>query len=421
MHNIWFYIIVVIILLNFILSTIISYLNVKSLSPEVPERMKDYYDDEKYAKSQKYTKTNTKFSFITSSFSVTIILLMLFFEGFAFVDKISQQIAGNNIILIGLVFFGILFLANGIINLPFEIYDTFVIENKFGFNKTTPKTFITDTIKGFFITIILGGGILALIIYFYTLTQNYFWVYAWIAISLFSIFMAMFYSNLIVPLFNKQTPLPEGELRNEIENFAQKAGFELKNIYKIDGSKRSTKANAYFSGLGHKKRIVLYDTLIEQMTPKEIVAVLSHEIGHYKKNHTTKGIIISIFNTGLTLFLLSLILKYPQICEAFGVQGVKFHIALIAFAILYSPVSVITGLFMNIFSRKNEYQADNFAKKQGFANELTTALKKLSVNNLSNLTPHKLNVFFNYSHPPLLKRIENLYDKNYSNNNDKTN
>ncbi len=421
MHNIWFYIIVVIILLNFFLSTIISYLNVKSLSSEVPEQMKDFYDDQKYAKSQKYTKTNTKFSFITSSFSVIIILLMLFFEGFAFVDKISQQIAGNNIILVGLVFFGILFLANGIINLPFEIYDTFVIENKFGFNKTTPKTFVTDTIKGFFITIILGGGILALIIYFYTLTQNYFWVYAWIAISLFSIFMAMFYSNLIVPLFNKQTPLPEGELRNEIENFAQKAGFELKNIYKIDGSKRSTKANAYFSGLGHKKRIVLYDTLIEQMTPKEIVAVLSHEIGHYKKNHTTKGIIISIFNTGLTLFLLSLILKHPQICEAFGVQGVKFHIALIAFAILYSPISVITGLFMNIFSRKNEYQADNFAKKQGFANELITALKKLSVNNLSNLTPHKLNVFFNYSHPPLLKRIENLYNKNHSKNNDKTN
>jgi STE24 endopeptidase len=220
--------------------------------------------------------------------------------------------------------------------------------------------------------------------------------------------MAMFYSNLIVPLFNKQTPLEEGELRTAIQDFAQKAGFDLQNIYVIDGSKRSTKANAYFTGLGNKKRIVLYDTLIQQLTVDEIVAVLAHEIGHYKHKHIIRSLIVSLLNTGLVLYIFSLIVSYPQFSEVLGVQGIKFHIALITFGLLYSPISLITGLIMNIFSRKNEFQADNFAKKYGLANSLISGLKKLSVNSLSNLTPHKIYVFFNYSHPTLLERIKNL-------------
>ncbi|MBN2778556.1 MAG: M48 family metallopeptidase [Bacteroidales bacterium] len=408
MHNTWFFVIIAIILLNYLLSTLISYLNIKSLKPQLPDVMLEFYDAEKYAKSQNYTRTNTRFSLITGTFSLIVILGMIFFDGFAFVDKIATQEVGNGMIKIALVFFGILFIANGIINLPFEIYDTFVIEKKFGFNKTTPKIFISDKIKGLFLSILFGAGVLALLIYFYSLTQEMFWIYAWIAISFISIFIAMFYSNLIVPLFNKQTPLPEGELRTAIENFAQNTGFELKNIFQIDGSKRSTKANAYFSGLGPKKRIVLYDTLIEQMTVNEIVAVLAHEIGHYEKKHTIKGVIVSVFNTGVTLYLFSLFVSYPQISEALGVEGIKFHIALIAFAILYTPISMITGLIMNISSRKNEFEADNFAKNQGLGEELISGLKKLSVNNLSNLTPHPVHVFLNYSHPPLLKRIENL-------------
>lgn len=382
-------------------------MNIKSLKPEVPDEMSEFYDADKYAKSQNYTRTNTRFSLITGTFSLVVILLMLFFNGFAFIDKIASNYADGPI-LISLFFFGILFLANGIINLPFEIYDTFVIEKKFGFNKTTPKTFVGDKIKDLLLSFLLGGGILSFIIYFYTLTTEMFWIYAWIAVSTISIFIAMFYSNLIVPMFNKQTPLPEGELRTAIEEFSKKAGFELKNIYQIDGSKRSTKANAYFSGLGPKKRIVLYDTLIEQMTNAEIVAVLAHEVGHYKKKHTIKGLIVSIVNTGITLYLFSLFVSYPQISEALGVNGIKFHVALIAFAILYTPISMITGLIMNISSRKNEFEADNFAKTHGLSNELISGLKKLSVNNLSNLTPHPFHVFMNYSHPPLLKRVEEL-------------
>ena len=408
MHNIWFFVIIGIILINYFFATLISYLNIKSLSPKVPGEMIEIYDSEKYAKSQKYTRTNSRFSLITGTFSIIVILGMIVFDGFAYIDQISEDFSKNGGIEISLIFFGILFVANTIINLPFEIYDTFVIEKKFGFNKTTPVTFVMDKIKGLLLTIVLGGGILSLIIYLYTLTEEMFWIYAWIAISAISIFFAMFYSNLIVPLFNKQTPLPDGELRNAIEDFSKKAGFELKNIYQIDGSKRSTKANAYFTGLGAKKRIVLYDTLIEQMTINEIVAVLAHEVGHYKKKHTVKGIIVSLFNTGVTLFLFSLFVSKPQISEALGVEGIRFHIALIAFGILYTPISMITGLVMNISSRKNEYEADNFAKENNLGKELISGLKKLSVNNLSNLTPHRLNVFMNYSHPPLLKRIENL-------------
>jgi STE24 endopeptidase len=295
--------------------------------------------------------------------------------------------------------------------MPFDIYDTFVIEKKFGFNKTTVGIFIADLIKSVLVGIILGGGILALIIFFYTITKDLFWLYAWILVSFFSVFMAMFYSNIIVPLFNKQTPLPEGELRNAIEEFSQKAGFKLTNIFQIDGSKRSTKANAYFTGLGPKKRIVLYDTLIEQLSTEEIVAVLAHEIGHYTHKHTYKSMIVSILSTGLTLFLFSLFLKYDAVAHAFGVETQSFHIGLIAFGIIFSPISTITGLIMNIFSRKNEFEADNFVKQFGLSDALIQGLKKLSVNNLSNLTPHPFYVFVNYSHPPLLKRIENLMKK----------
>jgi STE24 endopeptidase len=383
-------------------------LNLKSLREDIPKEVEGIYDAEKYAKSQKYTRTNIKFSLFNSAFSFIVILFMLFVKGFALIDKYAVSLVGDHLIKTALIFFLILFLLNEIITLPFEIYDTFVIEKKFGFNKSTPKIFISDKIKSIAIGIVIGGIILGLLIYFYQLTTNMFWIYAWIAISIISIFMTMFYSNLIVPLFNKQTPLPQGELRDAIENFSKKVGFKLKDIYVINASKRSTKANAYFTGLGPKKRIVLYDTLIEQLTTDEIVAVLAHEIGHFKKKHTSKSIIISLVNTGIILYIFSLVVKYPQISEALGTNGVRFHVALIAFALLYSPISLITGLGMNIFSRKNEYQADNFAKQNGLAEALISGLKKLSANSLSNLTPHPAYVFVHYSHPSLIDRIKNL-------------
>jgi STE24 endopeptidase len=288
---------------------------------------------------------------------------------------------------------------------PFSVYATFVIEEKFGFNKTTVKTFILDKIKGWLLAIILGGGLLTLVVWIYGATGEWFWLIAWGLISFFTIFMSMFYSNIIVPLFNKQTPLEAGELRDAIETFAKKTGFNLRNIYVIDGSKRSTKANAYFTGLGKKKRIVLYDTLMKDHSVDELVAVLAHEIGHYKKKHTLIGTIVSILQTGLMLLILSRFLGSPHLSGALGASQPSFHLSVVAFGILYTPLSIIIGLALNAFSRKHEFEADRFATVNFSGESLSSALIRLSVKNLSNLRPHPAYVFFYYSHPPLLKRL----------------
>lgn len=407
MYNTLFYIILAIVAFDFALERLLDYLNSTRWSSKIPDELKGIYDPDRYEKSQKYEKENQKFGLLTSSFSLTVMVAMLFLAGFAIIDNWAREISSNPVV-IALIFFGILGLAMDIVSTPFSLYDTFVIEEKYGFNKTTLKTFFLDKIKGWLLSLVIGGGLLALIIWFYMLTGKMFWIYTWLLISGFMVFMTMFYSTLIVPLFNKQTLLEEGELKTAIRNFADKVGFKLENIYVIDGSKRSTKANAYFSGLGAKKRIVLFDTLIEDLDKDEIVGVLAHEIGHYKKKHTKKGMIISVLQTGLTLYILSLLIGNPELSKALGAEQTGFHLGLIAFGILYSPVSTILGLGMNIFSRKNEFEADAFAGKNYHEKSLMTALKKLSVKNLSNLRPHPAVVFFHYSHPPLLQRLERL-------------
>jgi STE24 endopeptidase len=334
-------------------------------------------------------------------------LAFLFFDGFAYVDSLARGFSDDSI-LIALMFFGIIMFASDILTLPFSWYSTFVIEEKYGFNKTTKSTFFTDKLKSWALLAIVGGGILALIVWFYQITDKDFWWYTWILVIIFTLFVNMFYAKLIVPIFNKQTPLPEGSLRTKIENYAEKVGFKLDNIFVIDGSKRSTKANAYFSGFGKEKRITLYDTLIKDLEEEEILSVLAHEVGHYKKKHIFANLAASIFTTGFTLWLLSLFIGNPLLSGALGVTQPSFHIALIAFGILYSPISEITGLIMNYLSRKFEYQADNYAKKTYNAQALISSLKKLSKTSLSNLTPHKAYVFMNYSHPTLLQRYKNL-------------
>jgi STE24 endopeptidase len=405
--QILFNIIIAILVLDFIIDTAISYLNAKHFDDEIPLELQDVYDKNEYIKSQAYKKENYKFSLLVSIFSFVIMLLFFYFKGFAFVDSFARSLSDNTII-IGLVFFGVIMLANDIITTPLSYYQTFVIEEKFGFNKTTKKLFILDKLKGWALSILVGGGILALIIWFYEKTGENFWIYTWIFVAIFSVFMTLFYSSLIVPLFNKQTPLETGELRTEIEKFAKKVQFKLDNIFVIDGSKRSTKANAYFSGFGMKKRIVLYDTLINDLETDEIVAVLAHEVGHYQKKHVFVNMILSILLTGFTLYILSLFINNSMLSQALSVSQPSFHIGLIAFGVLYSPISEITGIVMHYLSRKFEYQADNYAKEQFNGASLISSLKKLSKNSLSNLTPHKANVFVNYSHPTLLQRVINL-------------
>jgi STE24 endopeptidase len=402
-----FYIIIAIISINFIIDKILDALNAKHFNDELPEELQDVYDDAEYKKSQQYKATKYRFGLITSTFSVLLTLGFLWFDGFEFIDNIARSYSDNEII-VALIFFGIIMIGSDIITTPFSYYSTFVIEEKFGFNKTTLKTFILDKIKGWLMMAAVGGGILALIIWFYEVTGKHFWLYAWALVTVFTVFMNMFYSKLIVPLFNKQTPLEAGTLRDKISAYAKTVGFNLDKIFVIDGSKRSTKANAYFSGFGSEKRVTLYDTLINDLDDDEIVAVLAHEVGHYKKKHIIFNLVASIILTGLTLYILSLFISNPLLSQALGVETPSFHIGLIAFGLLYSPISEITGLIMNLFSRKFEYQADNFAKTTYKAEPLITALKKLSKNSLSNLTPHPAYVFMHYSHPTLLQRIKNL-------------
>jgi len=402
-----FYILISIIIIKFLFDTYINAQNSKHFNDAIPEELKGIYNDDEYLKSQNYKKENYQFSLISSLFSVLTTLLFFFLDGFKFVDELARSIS-NNTIVITLIFFGIIFFASDILAIPFSYYKTFVIEEKFGFNKTSIKTFILDKLKGWFMLLIVGGGLMALITWFYELTTTNFWIYTWGVITVFTIFLNLFYSKLIVPIFNKQKPLEEGELKNAIENFAKKIGFKLDNIFVIDGSKRSTKANAYFSGFGSQKRITLFDTLVNDLTTNEIVAVLAHEVGHYKRKHIIYNLILSIGITGLTLYILSLLVGNSTLSQALSVQTPSFHIGLIAFVILYSPISEITNLFMNALSRKFEFQADNYAKENFNPEDLISALKKLSKNSLSNLTPSNLYVKIHYSHPTLLQRILNL-------------
>lgn len=402
-----YYIIIAVIIINFIIDKILGRLNAKHFNDKLPFELQDVYDETEYKKSQSYKATNYRFSNYTSLFSLILTLVFLYFDGFKYIDNIARNFSSNQI-LVALIFFGIIMFASDIITLPFSYYKTFVIEEKFGFNKTSLKIFILDKIKGWLMMGTIGGGILALIIWFYQITQDNFWIYTWGIVTLFSLFMNMFYSRLIVPLFNKQTPLEIGELRDKISSYAKTVGFKLDKIFVIDGSKRSTKANAYFSGFGSEKRVTLYDTLIQDLEHEEIVAVLAHEVGHYKRKHIIFNLITSILLTGLTLYILSLFISNPLLSQALGVDTASFHIGLIAFGMLYTPINEITSLLMNYMSRKFEYQADDYAKDTYAGEPLVSSLKKLSKNSLSNLTPHPSYVFMHYSHPTLFQRIKNL-------------
>lgn len=402
-----FYIIIGILLFDFIFGQVLDYLNAGHYDDKIPEELTDVYNETEYFKSQAYKKENYRFSVITSAFSFLALMAFFYWQGFAWLDQIARSFSSNEI-LVGLIFFGILFFINDILTTPFSYYQTFVIEEKYGFNKSTKKTFFIDKLKGWALTLLLGGLVLGLIIFFYTLTLDKFWIYTWILVTLFTLFFTLFYSTLIVPIFNKQKTLEDGPLRAAIQEFAGSVGFSLKDIFVIDGSKRSTKANAYFAGFGPKKRIVLYDTLINDLTTNQIVGVLAHEIGHYKKKHVFWNMALSILITGFTLYILSLFIQNAALSDSLGVSIPSFHIGLIAFGILYSPISEITGIVMQYISRKFEYQADDYAKTNYNATDLVQALKKLSQKSFSNLTPHKAYVFFHYSHPPLLERVRNL-------------
>ena len=403
----WLLIIICLVLFNYFFSTILEYINDKNWKTDIPKNMNAFYAKEKYEKARKYSIEKGKVSFISSTFSLILVLLLLWFEGYGFIDSFISTKYDGLFIQSGLFFLALMILSD-LIKLPFEYYFTFIIEEKYGFNKTTIRTFLTDKIKKYILAILIGGGILAGTIYLFSYVNNSFWLWLWTGMSIFLILTNMFYAELIVPIFNKLKPLNNGSLKNKIEAYSKKVGYSLSKIYVIDGSKRSSKANAFFSGLGSRKTIALYDTLIEKHSEDELVAVLAHEVGHYKKKHILTSLILSILQLGLMCFLFELCLNEENISKALGSDKVVFHLGLVGFGILYIPIGTIVGIFMNILSRKNEFEADAYAKKTFEGSSLELALKKLSVDNLTNLYPHPLYVFIHYSHPPLLKRLEAL-------------
>ena len=402
-----FILLVCIIIFNFIKDFFLDYLNSKNFNNKIPEIISDVYDSEKYLKSQEYKKTQYRFSKYSKIFSLLIILSFFYFDGFIIVDSFSRNLFKSEI-LISLTFFGTIFFGNELLSLHFSIFFTFFIEEKFGFNKTSIQTYISDKLKSWILTILFGGGVLSFIIFQEQLIGENFWIVAWIFITGITIVINGFYAQIIVPLFNEQKKLENGELRSEIEKYSCKVGFDLSNIFIIDGSKRSSKANAYFSGFGKQKRVTLFDTLIEKLNKKQIVAVIAHEIGHYKKNHIIFNLFFSIIQTGIMLYILSLFIYMPIFSNALGIENHSFHIGLVTFSILFTPISEISSLIFNLFSRKFEYEADEFAKNTYNGEYLIEALKILSKDSLSNLTPHPKYVWWHYSHPTLFQRVIRL-------------
>ena len=400
------FLIIVILSIDYILNSVLSYLNYKSLSKPLPNELDNIYDESDYQKSQDYNKSIYRFNLLISSITFLILLLVFNYELLGKLDNVLRSFSFENEISLSLLFFGSIFFINEVISIPFQLYRNFIIEEKFGFNKMSFKTFFLDKIKSYFLVIIVGGLIISILLISIIYFSNKFWIYFWVIMSLFTVFINLFYTSLILPIFNKLKPLEDGSLKDKIYNYAKSVNFPLSNIFVIDGSKRSSKANAFFSGLGKSKKIVLYDTLIKNHSEEELVSVLAHEVGHYKNNHILSNLILSILFTGFMLFILSKFLFNSEISFALGGEISFRHFELFAFSILYSPISYILEIFMNIKSRKNEYEADNYAVTTFDKIHLINALKNLSKDNLVNLTPNPAYVFVNYSHPTLHQRIK---------------
>lgn len=401
------YLLIAIIITQFLFEEWTGSLNQKHFEGGLPKSLDGIYTSEKYQKAIDYSKAKGKVGLVSSLISLVLTLVVL---QMGYLGQLSDWLVSrfDHSMVQTLVFFGIFSLISTLISLPVGYYSTFVIEEKFGFNKSTKGLFFMDTLKGILMTMVIGGALLAVFLWLYEGLGSSFWMYFWAVAVTVILFTNMFYTSLILPLFNKLTPIEEGELKNQINAYCQRNGFELEGIYVIDGSKRSTKANAFFSGIGPNKKVVLYDTLIKNHTNEELVAVLAHEIGHYKHKHIIWSMLIAVAQTGAILWLLSNFLQANQLSEALGAQTPAIHLNMVAFFILFSPMSTVIGILFNLFSRKNEYQADQFAKDTYDAEPLIGGLKNLSVDSLSNINPHPLYVFINHSHPSLSQRIESL-------------
>ena len=394
---------------EFVLNLLLNILNLVNSKKPVPEELNDIFDAEEYTKSQQYTRHKTLLELVTGGFMLMITWVFWLTGGFNYLDLLLRELTTQPILL-GLIYCLTLLVASTLISLPFSIFATFVTEQKFGFNKTTVKTFVGDQIKSLMLTVILFGLLLSIVLVIFEYS-SYAWLVCWLAVTIFTISITFIAPAWIMPLFNKFTPLENSKLRTRIENYAANVNFKFKNIFIIDGSKRSSHSNAFFTGFGSTKRIALFDTLIKEHSDDEILAILGHEIGHYKLKHIHMSTFIGIITTGIIFFILSIVIKLDTLYEAFGMDYQSIYSGLIFFSFLYTTVQLLLSILGQYISRKNEHSADKWACTNGQDGEvLISALKKLSAHNLSNLTPHPAYVFFNYSHPPIKQRIELIHN-----------
>jgi STE24 endopeptidase len=404
-------IILLALLLDLIFNAVADYLNLKTLRPELPEEFRGLYDEARYRRSQDYLKVNTRFGWVVSSLNLVVLFAFWFGAGFQLLDKWVRSLHLGPVPS-GMAFIGTLALLAGIVSLPFSIYTTFVIEERFGFNQTTWSTFVKDKLKALALALLLGAPLLAGVLTFFEYAGSSAWLYCWMAVTLYMLVVQFVAPTWIMPLFNRFSPLEEGPLRQAIFSYGRSIDFPLDNIYVMDGSRRSSKSNAFFTGFGRHKRIVLFDTLIERHTVEELVAVLAHEMGHYKKKHILKSLLLGVAQSGLMFFLLSFFISEPALFEAFYIHQPSVYAGLVFFTLLYAPLDFVTGIFMQLFSRKNEFEADRFAADTtSVPNAMATALRKLAVHNLTNLTPHPFYVFLNYSHPPVIERLRAIANR----------
>lgn len=404
--NIYLIIILGAIIINYALTAGAAFLNLRNISEELPEEFQGFYDQDRYRKSQLYLRETTRFGLIHDTVHVIIVLGFILAGGFNYVDGLARS-AGMGTIGTGLIFAGIIMFIFQLIDIPFSAFSTFVIEEKFGFNRTTVTTFISDLLKRLLLTVIIGGVVFAGIIWFFETAGPAAWLYCWVALSIFQVMLMFVAPVVIMPLFNKFEPLENRKLKKSIMDYARRENFRMKGVFKMDGSKRSTKSNAFFTGFGRFKRIVLYDVLIARHTVQELTAIIAHEMGHYKLKHILKGIIKSILMAGITFYLLSLFIENPELFEAFRMKHISIYASLFFFGFLYAPIGMVIGIIDKAISRKYEFEADAYAvRSYGHPEAMISALKKLSVDNLSNLTPHPLMIMLEYSHPPVLERIK---------------
>jgi STE24 endopeptidase len=395
-------------LFRFLLDTVADTLNLRNMTTSLPEEFLGIYDAEKYRTSLLYQRENTRFALISRTVFVGATLAFLLLGGFDDVDRIARGL-GYGTLTTGLLFVGILALLKGTLQLPFALYDTFVIEEKYGFNKTTLGVFVQDLLRGTLLGVLLGAPAFAGIVWFFERTGDRAWLYAWAALSVFQLAVLFLAPVVILPLFNKFQPVPEGELRTAIEDYARRSHFQLQGVFTMDASKRSTKANAFFTGFGRFRRLVLFDTLIEKHTTEELVAVFAHEVGHFKRGHIGKGILLSILISAVVFRFVGFIVTSPELAAAFGLEQVSVYAGLVFAGFLYSPVLRLLSFGSNALSRKFEFEADAYARETyGKPEALASALKKLSRDTFSNLTPHPFKVALDYSHPPVLKRVQAL-------------